>query len=183
MKSIYGPRLMKPLTLLGKSVSHQPFSMYHHSELIGLVFFSVVIHCNELRSLHRSWTILIGFTIHCAIIWSAVCDCRISWSYSLAFLLHVNNKGQTNPSPCLALVVQILESIMSISCWIQIFNILASLCSWADWFESCFVEVFSHCNPFTVNSEISARTYFRICKVSWKKIPREMARSLCRLLI
>ena len=37
---------------------------------------------------------------------------------------------------------------------------------------------------YTVNPEIFARVLFtRICEVSWKLDPREMPKSLCRLLI
>ena len=54
-----------------------------------------------------------------------------------------NNKGADQPVHTHSLIspfiICVLESVVSRLAWSKNFNFLASLCSWADWFESHFV--------------------------------------------
>ena len=66
---------------------------------------------------------------------SAVCDCGISWSYSLTIFL--NNKGAdqpVHPKSAQHLCYSLIGKYHISTCSKRNFHFLASLCSWAIWF-------------------------------------------------
>ena len=74
--------------------------------------------------------------------------------------MHANNKSADQPAhPHSLVIVFVIRYLEMAICYIQIFNILSSLCNWADWNGSCLPG--NEAQLYTVSSKFYFREAFR----------------------